>query len=571
MYTALCTFATVQVPDNQQIAENIENNDNLLAGLRLKVENFLKELEYYRTIVNHTPIHEVIQLVLDKTGYSYYVSTMPGGEQRKANIDMLLAQAVRFEKGSYSGLFHFIRYIEKLHKYEVDYGEAATSGEQDNTVRIMSIHKSKGLEFPIVVVAGMSKQFNTQDLRSSIVLHSELGVGPEFIDSKYRTKVPTLLKKAIQKKVQVENLGEELRVLYVAMTRAREKLILSGYLKSKVEIKGKEYSFYELLSAKSYLDFVLPAMVNRMGSIPDIEGASFAWKHENMRITVLSKMSLLRKEIKKQFFLQKDLQELDDLDTEKTYHSKLKEEVKSRYNYSYAYRKEADLKVKMTVSELKKLGQFQDEEQSVNLYGPRPVRELTSESEPEMEVTVPAFLRQQETAISGTDRGTLYHKVLELINLQRVYSSEELKLELEHLILANRLNNKDVEKLNLDYINGFIISTVANRMREADKNKKLYKEKQFVMGIKASEVLGSIDSDELILIQGIIDVFFEENGELVLLDYKSDIVTDEIQLVHRYKVQLQYYKRALEQMMNKKVKEMIIYSLPLGKEIRIDE
>jgi ATP-dependent helicase/nuclease subunit A len=282
-------------------------------------------------------------------------------------------------------------------------------------------------------------------------------------------------------------------------------------------------------------------------------------------------MSLLREEVKKQLFLQKDLQELDDLEPEKTYHSELKEEIKSRFNYSYAYRKEADLKVKMTVSELKKLGQFQDEEQSVTLYGSKPVRELTSESEPEMELTVPAFLRQQEAVISGTDRGTMYHKVLELINLQRVYSREDLKRELEQLTLANRLNSKDVEKLKLDYINGFITSNVANRMREADKVKKLYKEKQFVMGIKASEVLGSIDSDELILIQGIIDVFFEENGELVLLDYKSDIVTNEIQLVHRYKVQLQYYKRALEQMLNKKVKEMIIYSLPLGKEIRIDE
>ncbi len=571
MYSALCTFATVQAPDNQEGTEKDYNNDSGMAELRLKVEKFLKELEHYRSLVNYTPIHEVIQLVLDKTGYYYYASAMPGGEQRKANIDMLLAQAVRFEKGSYNGLFHFIRYIEKLHKYEVDYGEAATSGEQDNTVRIMSIHKSKGLEFPIVVVAGMSKQFNTQDLRSSIVLHSELGVGPEFIDSKNRTKVPTLLKKAIQKKVQVENLGEELRVLYVAMTRAKEKLILTGYLKSKEKINGKEFSFYELLSAKSYLDFVLPAMVNRMGEVPDIMEASFVWKHGNMWITVLSKTSLLREEVTKQLFLQKDLQELDEIDKDKNYHLELKEEIKSRLNYEYAYRKEAELKVKMTVSELKKLGQFQDEGQSVNLYGSKPTRELSLAAEQEMEATVPAFLRQQEATISGTDRGTLYHKVLELINLQRVQSREDLNKELELLTHANKLNSTDVEKLKLDYIFGFISSNVAKRMRVAEKENKLYKEKQFVMGIKASEVLRSIDSEELILIQGIIDVFFEENGELVLLDYKSDIVTDEIQLIHRYKVQLQYYKRALEQMLNKKVKEMIIYSLPLGKEIRIDE
>jgi ATP-dependent helicase/nuclease subunit A len=227
----------------------------------------------------------------------------------------------------------------------------------------------------------------------------------------------------------------------------------------------------------------------------------------------------------------------------------------------------------MTVSELKKLGQFQDEEQSVNLYHTA----KNSEEKPillveaEMEATIPAFLRHDEAAITGTDRGTLYHKVLELIDLQQVESRDDLKSELERLARVNRLDSKDLEKLKLDYIFNFASSDIAKRMRVAQSENKLYKEKQFVMGIKAAEVLGAIDSEELILIQGIIDVFFEENGELVLLDYKSDIVSDEMQLVHRYKVQLQYYKRALEQMLNMPVKEMLIYSLPLGKVIRIDE
>ncbi|MDF2905585.1 MAG: hypothetical protein K0R34_906 [Herbinix sp.] len=572
MYSSLLTY--VSTKGSMDLQETKDDINKILENeSRLKVEKFLQQLDYFRSLINHKTIHEVIQIVLDTTGYYYYASAMPGGEQRKANIDMLLAKAVRFEKGSYSGLFHFIRYIEKLHKYEVDYGEAATSGEQDNTVRIMSIHKSKGLEFPIVIVAGMSKQFNTQDLRSSIVLHSELGVGPEYIDSKNRTKVPTLLKKAIQKKVQVENLGEELRVLYVAMTRAKEKLILSGYLNSKEDIRGKEFSFYELLSAKSYLDWVLPAMVNRMGGTPYGEETTFNWKHGSMSITVLSRKELLQEEVKKQLFIQKDLQELDMLDSDETYHSGLKEEVKTRFNFIYPYQKEAELKVKMTVSELKKLGQFQDEEHSVNLYQSKPTALQPSEarSEQEVEATIPAFLRHDSVAITGTDRGTLYHKVLELIDLQQVHNRVGLKEELELLIRANRLNSKDVEKLKLDYIYTFVSSNVAERMREAQKENKLYKEKQFVMGIKANEVLKAIESEELILIQGIIDVFFEENGELVLLDYKSDLVSDEIQLVHRYKVQLQYYKRALEQMLGKKVKEMIIYSLPLGKEIRIDE
>ncbi|MDF2941419.1 MAG: hypothetical protein K0S01_277 [Herbinix sp.] len=551
MYSAILTY----------LSEG--NDEELLTKLNL----FTERLEAFRSMVNHKPIHELIQLVLDQTGYYYYASAMPGGDRRKANIDMLISQSVRFEKGSYSGLFHFIRYIEKLHKYEVDFGEAATSGEQDNTVRIMSIHKSKGLEFPIVIVAGMSKQFNTQDLRSSIVLHSELGVGPEYVDSKLRTKVPTLLKKVIQKKVQIENLGEELRVLYVAMTRAKEKLILTGYLKSKEDIKKKDFSFFELLSAKSYMDWVLPAMMNRMGGLPNLDADSFICTKEGMTITVLPKYELLKEELTRQLFLQKDEQELLAINPDNIYDLNLNEEVKTRFNFTYPYIKEAGLKVKMTVSELKKLGQFIDEDQSVNVNPPNAMN-ISDET---IIATIPSFIRQTETEVTGTDRGTLYHKVLELIDLTKIHNKQDLSEDLERLIRTNRLNKGDAEKLKLDYIFEFTKSSVADRMRRAQTVGKLYKEKQFVIGIKAAEVMKEIDSDELILIQGIIDVFFEEDGELILLDYKSDLVTKEEQLIKRYKVQLDYYRKALEQMLKKRVKEMLIYSLPLGKVIRIDE
>lgn len=542
--------------------------------LRNKLEIFIGQLEAYRSMVNYKPIHEIIQLVLDRSGYYYYVNAMPGGDRRKANIDMLVSQAVRFEKGSYSGLFHFIRYIEKLHKYEVDFGEASTSGEQDNTVRIMSIHKSKGLEFPIVFVGGMGKQFNTQDLRNNIVLHNGMGVGPEYIDSKLRTRVPTLLKKVIQKKIQIENLGEELRVLYVAMTRAREKLILTGYIPSVKELERKNFSFYELLSAKCYMDWVLPAMLNRMGRRPDSLDLPLEWKKDGMLISILSRKSLLKQEISKQLFLQSDEEALLKINLEESDDSSLKEEIKERFHYIYPYLKEADLKIKMTVSELKKLGQLQDEELSVNLYPhigskaepPEPVSAVN-----EITATIPDFIKRKEAETSGTDRGTLYHKVLELLDLTKIKNREDLTSAMEHLIAENRIKREDAIKLKQDYIYRFTFSPVADRMRKAQMKNKLYKEKQFVMGIKASEVRKDMDSEELILIQGIIDVFFEEDGELVLLDYKSDLVDREEQLIKRYRVQLDYYRKALEQMLGKSVKEMIIYSLPLGKEIRIDE
>lgn len=566
MYTALLNFA----------------KEGSKEELQTKLNRFILQLNGFRAMVNHRPIHELLQEILEQTGYYYYVSAMPGGDRRKANIDMLVSQAVRFEKGSYSGLFHFIRYIEKLHKYEVDFGEAATSGEQDNTVRIMSIHKSKGLEFPVVFVAGMSKQFNNQDVRNSIVLHANFGVGPEYIDAKLRTKIPTLIKKVIQKKVQIENMGEELRVLYVAMTRAKEKLIMTGYLKSVEELKKKDFSFFEIVSAKSYLDLVLPAIVNRIGSTLISEDNRLTLKKEGMEITIIQKETLLKDELKKQLFLRKDEEELLTISPEKVYDSELKIEIKSRFNYLYPYQKEAGLKVKMTVSELKKLGQFIDEEQSENLYQNHnsdsdkyeltqtQVTEEQNKNEPVFESTIPNFIRQREESITGTDRGTLYHKVLELLDLNKVYNKIDLVRDMDRMVSENRINTEDIQMLNLDYILRFIHSNVAKRMCKAAVEGKLYKEKQFVIGIKAGEVVKDFDSSELILIQGIIDVFFEESGELVLLDYKSDIVDNGDLLIKRYRVQLDYYRKALEQMLNMKVKEMIIYSLYLGKEIRID-
>lgn len=549
MYTAVTTYA-------------IEGVDE---PLRKKINSFINMLDTFRAMVNHTPIHEIIQSVLDRTGYYYYVSTMPSGNQRKANLDMLISYAVRFENGSYSGLFHFVRYIEKLHKYEIDFGEASASGEEDDTVRIMSIHKSKGLEFPIVFLAGMNKQFNTQDIRSSIILHSELGVGPEYVDTGLRTKVPTLLKKVIQKKVQIENLGEELRVLYVAMTRAREKLIMTGYVKSKDEITGKKFTFSELLSARSFQDLVLPAMINRIGDITSIDKLPYTIAKDSMTISITNKKDFVKQEVAKQLFLKQEQDVLLSINPDVTYSTELKEEIKTKINFIYPFNKESGLKIKLTVSEIKKLSQFYEEDMGVNLYEPQKIEEGG-----EVKATLPDFIRKNIIEISGTDRGTLYHKVLELLDLTRIRSRNDFMDQIQVIIGKGLIQIEDIKKLNQDYIYRFTQSNVAERMRKAQLLNKLFKEKQFVMGVKASEVVQESNSDELILIQGIIDVFFEEEGELILLDYKSDIVDNEEQLIRRYRTQLDYYSKALTQILHKRVKEMIIYSLPLAKEVRID-
>lgn len=540
----------------------LEEGDNI--ELKEKLKTFLDNLHKLRSMVKYTPIHELIQVILDLTGYAYFCMAMPGGDRRKANIDMLISHAVRFEKGSYSGLFHFIRYMEKLHKYEVDFGEASISGEQDNTVRIMSIHKSKGLEFPIVFVSGLSKQFNMQDQRSSIVFDIDYGVGPDYIDVEHRTKIQTLLKKVIQKKTQIDNLGEELRVLYVAMTRAKEKLIMTGYLKSLEDLdKKKDFSFFELMSVKNYMDLVLPAMNN-----------SFK---EYMNIRVLSKQDIRYEEIVKQVFLDYDKQELETNIVGQERNESLLKEIEDRLHFQYPYSDEAKLRVKLSVSELKKLGQFIDEEDSEILYENLPAMNLATDIEAdEGEVIInenqyiPDFIKGHQVDITGADRGSLYHRVLERLDLSRVSNYNDLLRELNTMVTIGTISSKDIEKLNLNNILRFAKSDIAKRLIWAQKENKVYKEKQFVIGIKASEVYLEQDSDELILIQGIIDVFFEEDGELVLLDYKSDRVKDERQLIDRYRIQLTYYKKALEQILSKRVKEMVIYSLYLGKEIRVE-
>ena len=573
-------LATIRLMDNKATMYSASESyarEGDKEELRIKLNDFLDKLHKLRGMVKYTPIHEIIQNVLEMTGYRYFVMAMPGGDRRKANIDMLISHAVRFEKGSYSGLFHFIRFIEKLHKYEVDFGEASTSGEQEDIVRIMSIHKSKGLEFPIVFVGGLSKQFNMQDQRRSIVFDVDYGVGPDYIDVEKRTKIPTLLKKLIQKKNQIDNLGEEIRVLYVAMTRAKEKLIMTGYLKKLEDVNlKKDFSFFELMSTKSYIDLVLPAMNNRFD--------------DTMQIKVIGKQDIIYEEMGKQAFLNQDHQDIKKNIATGVRDESIEKEIKERLGFTYPYEDNAKLRVKLSVSELKKLGQFIDDEDSEILYENHPddmgssvvVAEDVANGEDDegkdLEATdntllvsdeqyVPEFIKGTQTKISGTDRGTLYHKVLEILKPSRVHSMQDLRACLDDMVDKGHISNDDIARLNIKSIYTFTQSNVAKRISRAWENGKLYKEKQFVIGLPAKDVYPDNDSEELILVQGIIDVFFEEDGELILLDYKSDRVQDECQLIDRYKAQLIYYKKALEQILGKKVKEMIIYSLYLGKEI----
>lgn len=545
------------------------------AQLREKLGGIFAQLESFRARVPYTAIHDLLWEILQETGYGNYVAAMPGGEQRLANLEMLLTRAKAFESTSYKGLFHFVRYIEQLRKYDVDYGEAGIYDEQTNAVRIMSIHKSKGLEFPVVIVAGMGKRFNTQDIRNSVVIHPELGLGIDAVDVERRTKCPTILKKVIQTETGLENLGEELRVLYVAMTRAKEKMILTGSVSGavkKLEACGSEcresgevicagkqgtkpgaMAFTGLTGARTYFDWILPAVCKLSADEPvrmEVIGLSRLAQEE----TVREAADVLEKEV----FLGGICEPGNPMAEED---QAFAERLQEQFSYSYPYEGEEQLKLKYTVSELKKRASMPDDAEDIGA--------LLVEEEDVIPL-IPKFL-QEEEELSGASRGSAYHKLLELLDFAQEYDKEKLQKAIEEFQAEGFLSGEMAECIRISDILHFLESNAGRRMHRAALEGRLHKEQPFVFGVDAGEIYKDSDSEELVLIQGIIDVYFEEEDGLVVLDYKTDKVHDGSELVEKYQEQLHLYGRALEQMTQKKVTGKIIYSFALAEEIELED
>ena len=600
-----------------ECAEDYEKK-NIDFDLSRHAVSFLEMLSYFRKMVSYTPIHKLLEEIYEKTGYYEFVSVMPGGSQRRDNLDLLLQKAIDMEATSLSTLFHFNRYIEKLHKYEVDFGEAVGADANEHAVQIMSIHKSKGLEFPVVFVSGMEKQFNNQDARSKIVLDLDLGIGPDVVDYEKRTKMPSLIKKTIQKVNVLENMGEELRVLYVALTRAKEKLIMTGYVEKSddaIESWHEDYvsdmSYVVRSSARNYLDWVAPVA---MEGVTHFEVRWFSWKDIIQSEVVKQVQAMLKKE------------ELKQWNVEQVYDEKLKDKLEERLNFSYPYENERTVKSKLTVSELKRMiyleeenmGQLEFQNELVQQEEKQKLQSELAQAEEKQELQIepiqveekqgskigqaeeknkksqneqgqslektegeqeqkvlqiadqiplPEFLKDTEETFTAADRGTIYHKVLELLPIKQVKTNADAKRILNHYVEQGILTEQEIKLVVPGRIVKFAKSNLASRMAAAKEKSRLWCEQPFVIGLPAREVKKEWDSEEMILVQGMVDAYFEEEDGLVLLDYKTDWVKTEEELIKRYHSQLEYYQKALEQITGKKVKEKVIYSLVLGKEI----
>lgn len=544
--------------------------------LREKLCEFLSTFEDFRNRVPYVAIHVLLWQILEETGYYDYVSALPGGEQRTANLEMLVEKAIAFEGTSYKGLFNFVRYIEQLKKYAIDYGEANVMDENTDVVSLMTIHKSKGLEFPIVFVAGIGKQFNLQDVNGELVVHSELGIGVDAIDPIQRTKVPTLLRKAIQMKIKHESMSEELRVLYVAMTRAKEKLILTGTfqdigkeLKKCVELqgcKGIQLPYSNLTKALKYSDWILNALYRNQCMADLLESYEMEVPSQNplfaeevpILVRKITIEELAEEEAAEQFANDITKEMLQHWDVEAVYDAEMKEQIAAQFSYVYPYECSQVIKQKLSVSELKKRAYMEEGEEGENVF-----------KEEEVIPLLPKFL-QEEEELTGASKGTAYHKVLEILDFTKDYDEEMLAKSIEDFVAEGYLTEEMAACICVKEILGFLHSPIGKRVQTASRKGTYHAEQPFVIAFDAKEVYKGTDSQECVLVQGIIDVYFEEDGQLVVLDYKTDRVRYASELVERYHAQLEYYAKALEELTGKTVKEKVIYSFAKQEEILVE-
>ena len=542
----------LEAPFYKAVEEYKGGKDTELAN---KLDVFWNNVKRYRDMLPYIGIHDLLWKIIEESGYGLYVQGMPGGNQRKANIDMLIEKAAVFETTSYKGIFHFIRYVEELKKYEVEFGEANITDEQSDVVRIMSIHKSKGLEFPIVILAGMSKMFNTQDLKNPLLIHPSLGIGLNSIDLDKRTTTPTIIKNVIKSQLQIDNTGEQLRVLYVALTRAKEKIIMIGHQSEKkiqelIEVQSsnmgisKKPSFVDIITANSYMDWVLPMIMCKPTDVPMDLRIYQGDLSESRNIEQIGEGYV------------KD--QLVNWDLEQVFHQELRNQFMPQLNYSYPHKDRGGIKLKFTVSELKKglhVDGTEDFEAGETLI-----------KESEVVPLIPRFL--QEGELSGATRGNAYHLFMEHVDFSREYTIIELE-ELKYDLMQSNEMDKAISSVCTKDILGFLTTSLGERMKEAAKKEALYKEQPFVMKADASIVYPIEPESESILVQGIIDLWFEEDGEVVVLDYKTDRVKTSDELIERYSTQLDFYSMALERLTGKKVKEKLIYSFELGRGIMV--
>ena len=576
-------------------------------ALRETLQDFFAFYDSVRARVPDTPLHELIHLILTESGFLDYTSALPGGAQRALNLRMLADKAAEYGKTSYIGLFNFIRYIENLRKFSQDFGELSTISEQDEVVRIYSIHKSKGLEYPVVFVSGLGKRFNMQDLNTDLQIHPDMGIATGYVDYRRRVKAPTLHRQAIRRRKMKDVAGEELRVLYVALTRAQQKLIMTGALADEEAVEKMFYRIpddCDVLPAsyigkcRSCLQWILPA-VRQLN-----ERAERIGLPEVIRLRTVRPSEMVVDALETGIRRNDVLDALREVSRDRVYDPVMRKVIEDRFSYVYPYARGAEVPVEISVSELKMEAihgaeaalKDLDEETVPGIWelpqlseAQSPDAETTESTEPGEAVSEgSAFKRADlkgsafkeagfgEAVSGGAARGTAYHRVCELLDLRSLakLEGEVLLRAVEAQIAGMKEDGREAEYVRSRDIAAFAASPLGQRMAAADAREDLYREQPFVLGMDAAEIHDYWPSGEEVFVQGIIDAFFyEPDGrdglKLILVDYKTDRVSGPEQLRGRYQVQLDSYAEALGRITGIPVAEKLIWSFCLGKELSL--
>lgn len=562
-------------------ADNIQETD--VKQLSGKCALFLAKLTEYRDKSSVEPLYDLCWEMIYDSGYYDYVGTMPAGAQRQANLNVLLERAAGYGKSSYSGLFNFLRYIERLKKFDEDFAEGAASLDNENLVRIMSIHKSKGLEFPIVILAGAHKSINFMDATAPVLVDQNLGIAVDYVDLERRTKTPTIIKGAMARRIVRESIAEEERLLYVAMTRAREKLIITGVVKDadktldKYRESAKQLaadgmlSFADSENIKNYLDMIMPVC------LMDSDKLKGSFK---VMVDAVEDSEADADETGNSF----ETGNVTDIDAVKAGEA-LDGNNEAGYPSldelpEYVPADNASGRMKLTVSQLKAM-QAEDNSEE-NAYMDDSVKEAFEKeaydeqaadngnrdgqtdsetiAEPSNSI-IPKFISGEEVQLAANERGSAYHRVMECLDYSVSVNLDGVKADINRMLETGKMNELQVKSVNPWDINTFVQSDTGRRVANAVNCGSVRREQPFVFEYEGQ------------LIQGIIDLYFEEDGEFVLVDYKTDRVmkgeAGEKELVRRYAIQLDYYAKALTQLTGKKVKEKIIYSFALGKGLSV--
>lgn len=540
--------------------------------LKEKIEHFLNQIETWRKEQEYLALDELIWKIYSDTGYYNYVGLMPNGNLRQANLKMLFERAKKYETASFKGLYNFINFIEKLKINSGDLSSAKIIGENDDVIRIMSIHKSKGLEFPVVFLVNTNKQFNEQDIKKNpVLLHQELGIGAKYINYNAQVQYDTLTREAIKNVIRNENISEEMRILYVALTRAKEKLIITGisndYAKQLENIEQQKNIYAKkdgkinpilVKKYKTYLEWILLVYLYEQANTEEL-----------LKLNRIEQNSILEYKMEndeKENTSQKVIETLNQKIIDKNKINKIKEQIE----YEYPNKLAIDIPTKSSVTKIKQMKNKQlgidfeslDNEGNVN-------KENSTADTKNITFEKPKFLQEEkDNQITNAQKGTLTHLCLQKLKPKKEYNLEKIQTLIQNLEMNKIITEKEREAINPYKILQFTKSKIWEQLKNA---KEYYQERPFYINVPASEIYNE-DIEENVLVQGIIDLYFvNEIGNIVLVDYKTDYVENgkELELVEKYKNQLEFYKQALEEALNTKVDKVYIYSVYLEKEIEI--